>query len=176
MPMGFSFQPGADVSMGGPGGAGGKSLPAPTSAAKVLSFRMPKQAPQGALAPSALLNASGAGGVQSGGLSPQLLSMLLQAFSTPSQAGPFSGGGGGSASPSSAPSFGPPRVTPGADGDPIRYDGPESQGPIGPPGQFFDRSQPMPMAPQAPMAPPQGDPFQMGQDYQSYGMMPDLFR
>jgi hypothetical protein len=176
--MGYSFQPGADVSMNGPGGAAGKSLPAPTSATKVLSFRMPKQAPSGALAPSALLNASGAGGVQSGGLSPQLLAMLLQAFSAPQQGGPFGGGGGGSQSPmspSSSPSFGPPRVTPGDQGDRIRYDGPESQGPLGPPGDFFDRSQPaapMPMAPSA----PQGDPFQMGQDYQSYGMMPDLFR
>ena len=175
MPMGFSFQPGADVSMTGGQGQGGRSVPAPTSAVKVLSFRMPKQAPQGAIAPSALLNASGAGGVQSGGLSPQLLQMLLQAFSAPQgQGGPF--GGAQAQSPSASASFGPPRVTPGDQGDRMPYGGPEPQGPIGPPGQFFDRTQPpMPMAPMAPSA-PQGDPFPMGDDYQSYGMMPGLFR
>jgi hypothetical protein len=183
MPMGFSFQPGADVSMAGGQGQGGRSVPAPTSAVKVLSFRMPKHAPQGAIAPSALLNASGAGGVQSGGLSPQLLQMLLSAFSAPQgqQGGPF-GGGPAQLSPSSSPSFGPPRVTPGDTGSPIKYDGPEPQGPIAPPTDFFDRTQGQlggglgqPSGPFGGPS-PQATGLDMPSDYQSYGMLPDYFR
>lgn len=172
MPMGFSFQPGADVSMQGQNGSMGRmgrSLPEPASAVKVLSFRMPKHAPPSAIAPAALLNAAGGGGLQSGGLTPQLLSMLLSAFSAPQQGGPFGGSAPAPASPSFAPTFGPPRVTPGDEGDRRRYDGPESQGPIAPPTEFFDRSQP-----QAPL--PGGRGFDMPLDYQTYGMVPDLFR
>lgn len=179
MPMGFSFQPGADVSMTGGQGQGGRSVPAPTSAVKVLSFRMPKHAPQGAIAPSALLNASGAGGVQSGGLSPQLLQMLLSAFSAPQgQGGPF--GGAQASSPSASASFGPPRVTPGDTGSPIKYDGPEPQGPIAPPTDFFDRTGQLggglgqPSGPFGGPAPQTG--LDMSPDYQSYGMLPDYFR
>lgn len=179
-PMGFSFQPGADVAMGPNAQAGGRSLPTPQESVKVLSFRMPKRDTQGAIAPQALLQASGAGGVPTGGLSPQLLALLLRAFSVAPQAG----GGGGMASPGpfsgggSGPSLGPPRVTPGDVGDRIPAGFPSEPGLQTGPPEFFDRSQPAapPMPPQGPTAQPQTDPFPMGMDYQTYGMMPDLFR
>lgn len=80
--IGYSFQPGADQAMG-PGGQQGKSVAPPASSVKVLSYRMPKQDVRGAIAPASLLNASGAAGAATGGLSPQLLSLLLSAFSAP---------------------------------------------------------------------------------------------
>jgi hypothetical protein len=116
MPMGYSFQPGADQPMGAGNGQTGRSVPAPASSVKTLSFRMPKQNVQGAIAPAALLNATGAGGAQTGGLSPQLLSLLLSAFSAgPSQSqgyqppSNYSNDPAGVVGPS--PSFGPPKFT-----------------------------------------------------------------
>jgi hypothetical protein len=93
MPMGFSFQPGADQVMGQANGQGGKSVSAPDSSVKVLSFRMPKR--DVPIAPQALLQGAGGGAAGMGGLSPQILALLMSAFSAgprgltgPSQ-GPF---------------------------------------------------------------------------------------
>ena len=120
--IGYSFQPGADQLMQGPGGQGGRSVAPPSSSVKVLSYRMPKRDVRGQVAPSALLNASGGGGQQTGGLSPRLLSLLLSAFSAgPQQAqqGPF--GDGGSSDPAGVvgpgPRFATPRFTIGDGGE-----------------------------------------------------------
>ena len=131
--IGYSFQPGADQSMQGPGGQGGRSVAPPSSSVKVLSYRMPKRDVRGQVAPSALLNASGGGGQQTGGLSPRLLSLLLSAFSAgPQQAqqGPF--GDGGSSDPAGVvgpgPRFATPRFTIGeGGGGPFRL--PDDLGP-----------------------------------------------
>jgi len=100
MPMGYSFQPGADQVMGGEQGQAGRSVAAPDSSVKVLSFRMPKNDVRGQVAPASLLNAPGGAAAGMGGLSPQLLSLLLSAFSAPRQGTPGAFGGGSPAQPS----------------------------------------------------------------------------
>lgn len=181
MPMGFSFQPGADQSMAGANGQTGRSVAPPSSSVKVLSFRMPKHDVRGAVAPSALLNA--AGGAQTGGLSPQLLSLLMSAFS----AGPQSlaqGGGafdGGSSDPSgmAGPGLGNRALTPrftigdgGQDGGPFRLGDDLGAGfaaggempfgePMGRGGMASERGTTAPASSVSP-----GPRYKMGGDYQ----------
>jgi len=121
---GYRFQPGADQPMGGPGGQGGRSVAPPSSSVKVLSYRMPKHDVRGAIAPAALLNGQGGGGAVPGGMSPHLLSLLLQAFSAQgSSDGPFTGSSdpAGVVGPSALPNL-TPRFTIGDGGDRFRED------------------------------------------------------
>lgn len=124
-PSGFSFQPGAtDPSrLNLPGQARGTE--SPQSIVRMLSLRIPRRAAQGQIAPQALLQASGGGGLDG------VIKALMQSFGLgQGQQGGMNGQTGSPMGQMNAPQYQTPRIIPGGGGG-----APQS-------GEFFDRSQP----------------------------------
>lgn len=159
MPLGFSFQPGADSGPGGMqdhmvGPASGGSNP--QQAVKVLSLRVPKTLPSNAPVSTALLNGQGSAAPGAQGLT-SLVQALMQVFQPHApQGAPGMPSPGGPQAPTSAPQFpsGAPQPT-----------GPEFQGNYDTP--------PMQNAPVFEGSPDGPDPFaqfgDMAQVYRNLG-------
>lgn len=117
--FGLSFVPGqASPQGGGPqGGAlgGGPVSPPVQQAIKMLSLRLPRVVGANAMAPGALLNAPGAGGMN---LQQLLALMFGQHPQGPGMGSPMGGGMMGPGGGGSQPAFGAPRVIPGQGGQP----------------------------------------------------------
>lgn len=151
-PSGFSFQPGAtDTShLNLPGQARGTE--SPQSIVRMLSLRIPRRAAQGQIAPQALLQSQGGGGLDG------VIKALMQSFGLgQGQQGGLNGQSNPPMGQMNAPQYQTPRIIPGGGGgDPQA-------------GGFGDRSQPDPGG-DVPTFPPGPGRSGFGQPYDPQGI------